>query len=130
MAQIMKLWWRVMTSLYHSHKKRKDSLETRAVLLIFSFELLYLLWSYREYIKVVRNDDFWEELLSEKDFEAVLATSCCHDHDSNASEAVQKITTDQKDYHKHSLCVIVCWVATIYQSLAVKKNVVTKTPPT
>ena len=26
-------------SLYHSHKKRKDSLETRAVLLIFFLEL-------------------------------------------------------------------------------------------
>ena len=25
--------------MYHSHKKRKDSLETRAVLLIFSLEL-------------------------------------------------------------------------------------------
>ena len=27
------------TTNYHSHKKRKDSLETRAVLLIFSLEL-------------------------------------------------------------------------------------------
>ena len=31
-----------------------------------------------------------EELLSENDFEAVLATFCCYDHGANASEAVQK----------------------------------------
>ena len=28
-----------INNLYHSHKKRKDSLETRAVVLIFSLEL-------------------------------------------------------------------------------------------
>ena len=48
----------------HSHKKRKDSLETRAILLIFSLE--YLGWPYRAYIKTLQNGDFWEELLSEK----------------------------------------------------------------
>ena len=40
--------------------------------------------------------DFCEELLSENDFEAVLATFCCYDHGANSSEAVQKIVTDQK----------------------------------
>ena len=33
---------------------------------------------------------------SENGFEAVLATFCCYDHDAKASEAVQKIATEQK----------------------------------
>ena len=92
----------------HNHKKRSDSLETRAVLLIFRLNLKYLGWSCREYIKTVKNGGFCEELPSENDFEAVLATFCCYDYGANASKAVQKIVTDQKDYHKCCLCVIVC----------------------
>ena len=65
---------------------------------------------------------FCEELLSENDFEAVLATFSCYDHGASTSEAVQKIATDQKDYHKCSSCVIVCWIAKIYQSITVKKG--------
>ena len=49
-----------------------------------------------------------EKLLSENNFEAVLATFCCYKYGANASEAVQNIATDQKDYHKCSSCVIVC----------------------
>ena len=48
------------------------------------------------------------ELLSKNDFEAVLATFCCYDHGAKASEEVQKIATDQKEYRKCSLCVIIC----------------------
>ena len=55
-----------------------------------------------------KNGGFYEELLSKNDFEAVLATFCCYDYGANASEALQKIATDQKDYHKWSSCVIVC----------------------
>ena len=55
----------------------------------------------------MKNDNFWEELLSENDFEAVLATFC-YDHGAKASEAVQKIATVQKEYPKHSLCVTIC----------------------
>ena len=40
--------------------------------------------------------------------EAVLTTFCCYDHGDKPSEAVQKIATDQKEYRKCSLCVIVC----------------------
>ena len=36
---------------------------------------------------------FSEELLSENDFEAVLANFCCYDYGANTSEAVQKIST-------------------------------------
>ena len=52
-----------------------------------------------------------KEFLSEKWFEAVLATFCSYDYGVNASEEVKKIATDQKDYHKCSVCVIICCIA-------------------
>ena len=58
--------------------------------------------------KTAKNGNFWEILLSENDFEVVLATFYCYDHGAKASEAVQKIATDQKDYRKCSSCVIIC----------------------
>ena len=48
---------------------------------------------------------FSERVFSENDFEAVLATDCCYDYGINTSEAVEKIATDQKYYHKCSLCL-------------------------
>ena len=92
----------------HSHRKRKDSLETRAVLLIFSLELEI---SGVAVQRIHQNNEKWwlcEELLSENNFEAVLATFCHHDYGANTSEEVSKIVTDQKDYYKCSSCVIVC----------------------
>ena len=74
----------------------------------FHLNLKYLGWPYRAYIKTAKNGDFCEELLSESDFEIVLATFCCCDHGAKASEAVQKIAADQKEYRKCSLCVIIC----------------------
>ena len=58
----------------HSHKKQKNSLKKWAVLLISSLEFEILGWLYRAYIKTATNGDFREELLSENDFEAALAT--------------------------------------------------------
>ena len=55
-----------------------------------------------------QNSNFCEELLNENDIEAVLATFCCYDHGAKASDAVQKIATDQKEYRKCSSCVITC----------------------
>ena len=83
----------------------------------FCLKMKYLEWPHREYIKTAKNGGFCEELLSENDFEAVLTTLCCYDYGANASEAVQKIATDQKEYHKCSLCVIICWIAKIYLSI-------------
>ena len=80
----------------------------------FRLDLKYLGWPCREYIKTAKNCDFWEKLLSEIDFEAVLATFRCYDYGANASEAVQKIATDQNNYYKRSSCVLVCWVDKIY----------------
>ena len=52
-----------------------------------------------------QNSEKWwrcEDLVTENDFQAILAIG------ANVSEAVQKIATDQKDYHKCSSRVIVC----------------------
>ena len=50
---------------------------------------------------------FIGKFLSESDFEAILTTCCCYDYGVNTTEAVKKITADQKDYQKCLLCVIV-----------------------
>ena len=65
-------------------------------------------WSYRAYITKAKNGDFCDELLRENDFETVLACFYCYDHGSKDFEAVQKMATDQKEYRKSSLCVIIC----------------------
>ena len=65
-------------------------------------------WLYRAYIKTAKNGDICEELHSENDFKAALATFCCYDHGAKASEAVQKIAIYKKEYHKCSSCVIIC----------------------
>ena len=93
---------------HHSHKKRKDSLEERAVLLIFSLELESVLVAVE---RIHQNSKKWwlcEKLLSENDFEAVLAAFYCYGCGTNVYEAVQEIATDQKDYYKCSSRVIVC----------------------
>ena len=61
-------------------------------------------------------------MLSENDFDAVLATFCCYGYGANASEAVRKIATHKKNYRKWSSYVIVCWIAKIYQPITVKKG--------
>ena len=42
----------------------------------------------------------------------------CYQHFWSSSED----RSDQKDYHKRSSCVIVCWIATSYQSITLKKG--------
>ena len=83
----------------------------------FPLNLTYLGWPYRAYTKTGKNGNICEELLSKNDFEAVLATSCCYDHDFKASEAVQKIATDRKEYRKCSLWFLICWIAKNYLSI-------------
>ena len=74
-------------------------------MLIFSLEFEISGWSYRAYINTAKNYDFSEELWSENGFEADLATFPLYDHGRKASETVQKIAADQKEYRKYSLCV-------------------------
>ena len=52
------LFLNVFKTWNHNHKKQKDSLETRAVLLISSLKLEISGWSYREYIKTWKNGGF------------------------------------------------------------------------
>ena len=118
-------------SLNQSHKKWKDSLEKPDMLLIFHINLKYLGWQYRAYIKTAKNGDFCQEFLNKSDFEAVLATFCCCNHGAKASEAVHKIATDQKEYRKCFLCVIICSIAQIHLSLNdSEKWLVTRIPST
>ena len=94
---------------------------------------LYLGWPYRESIKTATNGGFCEVLLSENDLESVLATFCRYNYGANASEAVQKITTDKKECHKCSSCVVICWIAKIYLSTSInnsEKRLVTRAPRT
>ena len=98
----------------HNHKKRNDSLETWAVLLMFLLELEI---SGVVVLSIHQNSEEWWLVWGENDLEAVLATFCCYDHGAKASEEVQKIATDQKEYHKCSLCVIICWIAERYLSI-------------
>ena len=55
-----------------------------------------------------------KDFLSGDDFETVLVIFCCYDYGANASEALEKIGANEKDYPKCSLCVIVCCEATTY----------------
>ena len=47
------------------------------------------------------------DFLSGDNAKAFLAIFCFYDYSANASEAVEKIATDEKDYHKCSMCMIV-----------------------
>ena len=87
----------------HSHKKPKGP-----YCWYFRLNFKYLGWPYRAYIKTSKNGDFCEELRSDNDYEAVIATFCCYDHGVKVSEVVQKIATDQKEHRKCPLCVIIC----------------------
>ena len=101
--QILELFFFASFKVLALESISSSNLETQAVLLIFSLELeisgVAVLHQNSE------NGGFCEKLLSENDFEAVSATFCCFDCGANASEAVQKIATDQKEYHKCS-CVL------------------------
>ena len=70
-------------------------------------------WSDREY-KIAKMAAFSEEFLCGYNFDAILAIFGYYCYDTNASEAVAKIATDEKDYHKCSFCFIVC-IAVAYQ---------------
>ena len=73
-------------------------METRAVLLmlIFLFELEISGVAIQRIHQNSKKCGFCEDLLGGNEFETVLATFCCYDHDPNASEAIQKIATDKK----------------------------------
>ena len=53
-----------------------------------------------------------EDFLSRDNFNDALAFFSSYDYSATTSEAVEKITTDEKDYGKCSLGVIVCYITT------------------
>ena len=59
----------------HNHKNEAIVWKHGPYCWYVCLNLKYLGWPYRAYIKTAKNDDFCEELLSENDLEAVLATS-------------------------------------------------------
>ena len=71
---------------------------------IFLLELEISGWAYREYIKTAKMTAYSENFLCCNGFDAVLAIFRSYRFDS---KAVEKIDTDEKGYHKCSLCVIV-----------------------
>ena len=93
--------------LQHSHKKRKDSLETRAVLLVYWLQLESSGVAVQE---IHQNSE--KAVLTVRIFFFFIFR--CYCYSAKASEAVVKIATNEKDYHKCSLCVIV-WIATACQ---------------
>ena len=85
--------------LFNSHKKRKVSLETQAVLLLFLLEL-EVSWVAvpRKYIKTAKMNACKKDSFSGDPF------SCSYHYGTNTSEAIEKVATDEKDYHKCCLC--------------------------
>ena len=79
-------------------------------------------------MKTAENGGFCEEFLNQSDFEAVLATFWYYDYGVNASEAVQKMATDQKDYQKCISCVY-SLLNSQNKSINSEKRLVTMTPP-
>ena len=71
--------------------------------MIFSLELEIFGVAVQRIHQRLKNGTFCEELLSENDFEAVLVNFCCYDYGTNASEAVQKISTRTLDLYANSL---------------------------
>ena len=55
-----------------------------------------------------------EDILCGDDFDTALAIFRFYYYSVNATVAVEKIATDEKDYHKCSIHVII-WIATAYQ---------------
>ena len=61
-----------------------------------------------------------DDFPSENEFGDVLSTFCFHDYGVNSSDAVEKIYTDQKDYRKSYLGVIII-PPSINASILIKK---------
>ena len=86
--------------LYHSHKKRKDSLETRAILLIISLEheisevAVPSIHQKSEKLRLLWGIALWKWLWGCFSYFLLLWPWC------QGLWAVQKIATDQKEYRK------------------------------
>ena len=66
-----------------SHKKRENSLETRAIFLIFSLELTFFGVKHREYIKIAKMAACSEDFFCGDDSDAFLAIFCSYGYGAN-----------------------------------------------
>ena len=66
--------------------------------MVFSLELEIFAVAVQRIHRTVKNGTFCKELLCENDFETALVNFCCYDYGTNASEAVQKISTRILDF--------------------------------
>ena len=82
-------------------------METRGALFIFLLELEISRIARKRLHEISKKWWLCEELLSENNFEAVLATFWCFDYCVNPSETAQKMAADEKDDHKYYLYAIV-----------------------
>ena len=72
----------------------------RARLFILTFELKFLGWLYKEYIKIAKIVVCSKDFLWKYAFDAVLAIFHYYGYGATSSEAVEKIATDEIQYHK------------------------------
>ena len=82
--------------------------------MVVTLKLDILGWPYREYIKTAKMAACSDGFLYGDDFVVTLAIFCSYGYSTNASESVQKITTDEKVFHKYFVSVIV-FLTTTYQ---------------
>ena len=77
-------------------------------MLLFSLELEIADEAVQEMHQNKKNVWFQWQCFCGDDTHAFLHLFSSNGYGANVSEAVGKIATDEKDYHKYSLCVIVC----------------------
>ena len=68
---------------------------------------------HKEYINIAEMAACIKNVHCGYDFDCVLAIFRPYDYGTKASEAVEKIALDEKDYPKYSFCFIVCISAAI-----------------
>ena len=115
----------------HGHKKRKDSLETWSILLIFSLELKHLEWLYKKYMKTAKHGNFVRNCSVKMTWRLshfLLLRLWWQCFWGSSEEGYRS-----KNDHKSSSCLIVfSIIAKIYQSVKQWKKIsylLTRTPP-
>ena len=99
----------------HSHKNGKTVWKHGPQCWYFCLNSRYLGWRTEHTSKQRKMVTFARNCLVKITLRLFSSRSVVHvlDHGAKASEEVQKIATDQKEYRKCSLCVIICWIAKI-----------------
>lgn len=86
----------------------------RAILLILTFELKFLGWLYKEYIKIAKIVVCSTDFLWKHAFDGVLAIFHYYGYGATSSEAVEKIATDEIRVSQRLLLCFKLWIAAAY----------------